>query len=54
MERVARSYGSEAIARTADQELLKLEGRALKSATWRVFAFHLLRVALFLGAAYKY
>ena len=54
MERVARSYGSEAIARTADQELLKLEGRALKSATWRVFAFHLLRVALFFGAAYNY
>jgi hypothetical protein len=54
VERLARSYGSEPIARTADHDQLPLEGRALKSATWRVFAFHLLRVALFFGAAYNY
>jgi hypothetical protein len=54
VERVARSYGSEAITRTADHDQLQLEGRALKSATWRVFAFHLLRVGLFFGAAYNY
>ena len=30
---------------------LNLEGRALKSAIWKIFAFHLLRVALFLGGA---
>ncbi len=54
MERVARSYGSEAITRTADHDQLQLEGRALKSATWKIFAFHLLRVALFFGAAYNY
>ena len=54
MERVARSYGSEAITRTEDHDQLQLEGRALKSATWKIFAFHLLRVAFFFGAAYNY
>jgi hypothetical protein len=54
VERVARSYGSEAIARTADHDQVRLEGRAWKSAMWKVFAFHLFRVALFFGTAYNY
>jgi len=54
VERVAHSYGPEAIARRANPAQPILEGRALKAATWKMFAFHLLRVALFFGAAYDY
>lgn len=53
MGRVAGLYSSEALGRTAEQDLSKLEGRSLKSAIWKVFAFHLFRVALFFGAAYS-
>jgi hypothetical protein len=54
VERLASSYSTEAIAHNTDQDQLRLEGRALKSAIWKIFAFHLLRVALFFGAAYNY
>jgi len=54
VERLARSYGPGAIARRADHDQVQLEGRAWKSAMWKVFAFHLLRVALFFGAAYNH
>ncbi len=53
MGRVAGLYSSEALGRTAGQDLSKLEGRSLKSAIWKVFGFHLFRVALFFGAAYS-
>jgi hypothetical protein len=42
------------LGRTAEQDLSKLEGRSLKSAIWKIFAFQLFRVALFFGAAYSY
>jgi len=51
--RVAGLYSSEALGRTAAQDLSRLEGRSLKSAIWKIFAFHLFRVALFFGAAYS-
>jgi len=51
--RVTGLYSSEALGRTAEQDLSKLEGRSLKSAIWKIFAFHLFRVALFFGAAYS-
>jgi len=51
--RVAGLYSSEALGRTAEQDLSKLEGRSLKSAIWKIFAFHLFRLALFFGAAYS-
>jgi hypothetical protein len=51
--KIAGLYSSEALGRAAEQDLSKLEGRSLKSAIWKVFAFHLFRVALFFGAAYS-
>ncbi len=51
--RVAGLYSSEALGRTAEQDLSKLEGRSLKAAVWKIFVFHLFRVALFFGAAYS-
>ena len=53
MGRVAGLYNSEALGRTAEQDLSKLEGRSLKAAVWKIFVFHLFRVALFFGAAYS-
>ncbi len=53
MGRVAGLYSSEALGRTAERDLSNLEGRSLKSAIWKIFAFHLFRVALFFGAAYS-
>jgi len=54
MGRASGLYSSEALGRTAEKDLSKLEGRSLKSAIWKVFAFHLFRVALFFGAAYSH
>ena len=53
MARIASTYGSDAMGRIEGRGQSRLEGRSLKAAMWRVFAFHLFQMALFFGSAYS-
>ena len=54
MDRIAGSYSSEAIGHTGRRGQLTLDRGPSKAAMLRLFAFHVLRLAFFFGAAYSY